>query len=408
MCNANNHPPGCTCGWGGEGSSGGYGASFYHHQLSSLAVMHGKTFLIPVDCWYCGQPIYIYANRHGSVVLFDDLGRPWPKHQCLQAPAWLGDSSSLQPARFLSHIPVEQFSWFHALVDELSDPERHLHYVTTLEIPAEVLADAYEQRFLTIQLLKALSNRLKLPAGLHVPSRCRKCRQAILIRILDDRVGVFQQSWDRVLTRHSCFSSLPATLSRRDIFTALKASENEVHHWPPLKQPTLGFIAGRTKEGMLFRSWPEGEVRAFPGHPPFPLCTLISVSPDGKVHLITSTSSDASASSKSAGRSKNSSTVQRGITPYPNAMKDPALQKVLSALLLEHMPKNQVLAYTRASTGLEWHIGGRIAVRDAAEFVRLIELARDPARRTHAWTELTRLGETIARKLAPRLAGLRR
>ena len=40
-----------------------------------------RTF--PCDCRYCGAGIYFFSCvDHGSVVLFDDLGSPWPKHEC--------------------------------------------------------------------------------------------------------------------------------------------------------------------------------------------------------------------------------------------------------------------------------------------------------------------------------------
>jgi len=33
-------------------------------------------------CRYCGADVYFYTDECGSKVFFDDLGPPWPKHEC--------------------------------------------------------------------------------------------------------------------------------------------------------------------------------------------------------------------------------------------------------------------------------------------------------------------------------------
>ncbi|MBR1325729.1 hypothetical protein [Bradyrhizobium ottawaense] len=37
-------------------------------------------------CPECNASVYFYANEHGSRVLFDHLGPPWPKHPCTDIP----------------------------------------------------------------------------------------------------------------------------------------------------------------------------------------------------------------------------------------------------------------------------------------------------------------------------------
>ena len=102
MCNANNHSPDCTCGWGGDGhlgvGGGGGGWSQSENPLpistwflggtyiSQMARLHGHAITLPTACRYCGQQVYAYSNEFGSFVLFDELGWPWPKHHCLHAP----------------------------------------------------------------------------------------------------------------------------------------------------------------------------------------------------------------------------------------------------------------------------------------------------------------------------------
>ncbi len=94
MCNAWNHPAGCTCGWGGEGhlGSSGYGGSDIGtlHALLRSAVPVYETGLGRLDsftnpnasCPVCGASVFFYRSPDGGRVFFDELGPPWPKHPC--------------------------------------------------------------------------------------------------------------------------------------------------------------------------------------------------------------------------------------------------------------------------------------------------------------------------------------
>ncbi len=37
-------------------------------------------------CQYCRKPVFYYENEIGSKVFFDEIGPPWPKHECPQRP----------------------------------------------------------------------------------------------------------------------------------------------------------------------------------------------------------------------------------------------------------------------------------------------------------------------------------
>jgi hypothetical protein len=50
--------------------------------MSELAAELGRSLLFPVDCRYCGDRIFLYANPDGGFAMFDDVGPPWPKHHC--------------------------------------------------------------------------------------------------------------------------------------------------------------------------------------------------------------------------------------------------------------------------------------------------------------------------------------
>ena len=48
-------------------------------------MMHGvycKTITFPLKCKYCQQQIFFFSCDCGSRVLFDELGPPWPRHDC--------------------------------------------------------------------------------------------------------------------------------------------------------------------------------------------------------------------------------------------------------------------------------------------------------------------------------------
>lgn len=94
MCNAWNHPPGCTCGWGGKGHAGqssfaGLGAydSAYTTRdtrwwVPSLTTAYTSYVNPNASCPVCGAPVFFYQSPNGGRVFFDELGPPWPKHPC--------------------------------------------------------------------------------------------------------------------------------------------------------------------------------------------------------------------------------------------------------------------------------------------------------------------------------------
>tara|TARA_Y100000588_G_scaffold394409_2_gene514761 strand:+ start:5632 stop:6396 length:765 start_codon:yes stop_codon:yes gene_type:complete len=84
VCNAWNHPPNCTCGWGGEGHSGRNpsATSFNYGNIPPItATFHSYT--IPnANCPVCGQRVFFYSCPNGGRAYFDELGPPWPRHPC--------------------------------------------------------------------------------------------------------------------------------------------------------------------------------------------------------------------------------------------------------------------------------------------------------------------------------------
>lgn len=115
MCNAHNHWPGCTCGWGGNGGGGpirvGRLADLTPSSRSSSSSGASSSVASPAKaavsnqpphirdsvthgmlCWWCGAPVFYHTNGYGDCVLFDSLGYPWQVHSCW-ADYWNGQKS---------------------------------------------------------------------------------------------------------------------------------------------------------------------------------------------------------------------------------------------------------------------------------------------------------------------------
>lgn len=92
MCNAQNHPPTCRCGWGDGDGAGGYGrgrsartrtARFTPCWSGTRAPSTYESYTNPnASCPVCGAAVFFYRSPHGGRVFFDELGVPWPKHPC--------------------------------------------------------------------------------------------------------------------------------------------------------------------------------------------------------------------------------------------------------------------------------------------------------------------------------------
>lgn len=112
MCNAWNHAPGCTCGWGGESwsghavSSNGCGATFV--EVPPLRPVYASFTIPNASCPVCGSLVFFYQSPNGGRVFFDELGPPWPKHPCT-------DSSSLPAPRVAEKAhaaaPPKSYTW---------------------------------------------------------------------------------------------------------------------------------------------------------------------------------------------------------------------------------------------------------------------------------------------------------
>jgi hypothetical protein len=111
MCNAWNHPPGCTCGWGGEGHLGGGGGGSYGFTTTTFEPFsrregaltsyryESSDFCRATTCPECGAEVFFIRHNGGSVWV-DELGWPWPKHGCFD------ESSSTTGYRFIADLGI--------------------------------------------------------------------------------------------------------------------------------------------------------------------------------------------------------------------------------------------------------------------------------------------------------------
>jgi len=73
-----------------------------------------ESFTRPTTCGICGGDCFYYENEYGSKVFFDELGPPWPKHDCIERqqrrpkPPWQWQRDGYEPCVINKVIPVVQ------------------------------------------------------------------------------------------------------------------------------------------------------------------------------------------------------------------------------------------------------------------------------------------------------------
>jgi hypothetical protein len=90
MCNAANHSRYCTCGFGGDTGGGGrsYSCEVETMERPSPRWAAGtvESYTRHTNCPVCGEPVWFYRSPYDGRVFFDNLGWPWPKHDCTDNP----------------------------------------------------------------------------------------------------------------------------------------------------------------------------------------------------------------------------------------------------------------------------------------------------------------------------------
>ncbi|WP_152539410.1 hypothetical protein [Methylomicrobium lacus] len=138
MCNAWNHSPYCTCGWGGAGHLGRRQASINTHCAYGSSywwvppIFHSyESYVNPnALCPVCGAAVFFYQSPNGGRVFFDELGPPWPKHPCT-------DNNSIPKNTGIASIPRIQFGainvydwqkngWHPFFINEISKIDKYV------------------------------------------------------------------------------------------------------------------------------------------------------------------------------------------------------------------------------------------------------------------------------------------
>lgn len=122
MCNAWNHPPECSCGWGGVGHLGKRTSTSDPNVWGRFLQFTGiSSFTIPnAKCPVCGDAVFFYQSSNGGRVFFDELGPPWPKHGCtdnlVRPSAYLFPESLTQTNKVYSW---QKSDWMPFIVNEI-------------------------------------------------------------------------------------------------------------------------------------------------------------------------------------------------------------------------------------------------------------------------------------------------
>lgn len=178
MCNAWNHPLGCTCGWGGEGHHGGGGSSannVVYPSVDSFKIVNQNkirystfdSFVNPnAMCPVCGELVFYYESPYGGKVYFDSLGPPWPKHTCTD-----NDSSNVNPRKY-KYIEWKAYCWEPFTLIKFKEYDSEYFIFECLIIKESMRVNIYVKKYdlLGIRLsfldnpfhLKRLENKLVL------------------------------------------------------------------------------------------------------------------------------------------------------------------------------------------------------------------------------------------------------
>ena len=254
MCNGYNHAADCDCGWGGvyHGGSGSgiYGAwdsvwlsdmrdgfAPFPNCMRALAARYRQEITLPRSCRYCGQDVYIYSNEHGSFVIFDQLGWPWPKHICPNAPLYIKEQ-----------IAKDNYDLFFPEAFNLYNLEQNLRMIGQIKGLRQRKVLLYKSKTIyekELSLVQAAKQIIKFGYcnNLVLTVECRKCGQSVYLLIDNHSQMLVDSPWN--LEQHKCPGGIYRML---DANTSIIALEDRLRG---TNLPRIRAKSGETYEGLV-------------------------------------------------------------------------------------------------------------------------------------------------------------
>jgi len=143
MCNAWNHAPGCTCGWGGDGHKGRANkyANIRYSWVPKILPVY-ESYIIPnASCPVCNKPVFFFQSDSGGRVFFDELGPPWPKHPCTNntsSPKIFTNTENLNEYKANNLYHWQKNNWFPLIIFSVIRIDKYTLRVNALLTGKEV------------------------------------------------------------------------------------------------------------------------------------------------------------------------------------------------------------------------------------------------------------------------------
>lgn len=424
------------------------GDPFQHPGLlRQIAVRHQTSFSIPTKCWYCGQQIYIYVSEYGSVVLFDELGWPWPKHDCPHAPADLKRHSVQRPAAFMARMPHGHSRWFQTVLEDLEAKGKDSSYAAATKVPGAVLSGQYDSQRPTLEFLRHLSHANRLRRGIFLPLECASCTADVWAFVpTSGEPYIAESRSDGSLRPHRCNTKgtsrvgivracLPRTVSWREIEVKLRAAPSRPRPTKP-DETIIGFVTDQD-EGHLRIKTLLGDVVSVPSSVNHPIYTLVVSAPDpfkpGSFVIRAPTleqfmhglpGSMPKIVSEEALRAGRTPVTAKPLPPevkpakpapqpekvmkpkprivprYPSVFDRPEVVTFLKTVSLDTMSEEDRQRWNALESMHGWHLGGLVPANLAQSFAAVLQNAeRQPDLRTKCLSQLTLVGREIALKV---------
>ncbi len=334
-------------------------------------------------------------NHYGSVVLFDEWGWPWPKHECPNYTL----SLSTSPGRYRSWLesaPLHFLKLLERIAEDVQDKGGQSSYASTTHIPTAVLSGYYDRRQTTLEFLPAIVRDNRLKRGLFYPQHCRLCGTPVVLHVpLSGDMMLTERHGERYRLHH-CRSGYS---SRRSfINAAIKSSvtwrelEHDLRCRPTQPEwtqgPLIGYVSHPGTDDVVIRELDaEGgaRLRETTKHP---IYTLVCVLPDpfdaGRYIIRAPTIEQFMGGLPDSlppivreedltKFSLSKKTVHTPRTGYPASFANPKLLELFQDIVGERLKLLERQNWQMMVKNANWHVDRRIDPDKAAEVSKYLE-----------------------------------